>query len=146
MATVARRAKPSQEKKPTAAEMAEAASIGVAAASAVLNPEVRRIVANLEHDPRDTPDITKTLSAEDILDLASAVRKADHMTTTRMTTAEMIQQVARCMSQGRPYWPVAARLRPDLPLEEAKHYLRSRVSKNRKKIDALVRQMKRKQR
>jgi hypothetical protein len=115
--------------------------LGQVSASADLDPEVRRIVANLEHDPRDIGhDIAQTVSAADILRIARAAGKKEE----RMTTAQMIAEVAKCLAKGRPYWPVALKLRPDLPPEKAKHYLRSRVSKKRAKIDTAVRAFKRK--
>jgi hypothetical protein len=125
-------------KKRTVKDLADTAR---EAAALNLDPEVRRIVANLDHDPRDAGnDIEQNVSAADILRIARAARKEED----RMTTKQMIAEVAKCKAAGRPYWPVALRLRPDLPLEKAKHYLRSRVSKNRLKIDAEVRRLRHK--
>ena len=129
-----RQADPAPNKKISAEEFAELASRDVDASAGLL--EARRIMANLDVDPRDSGnDIGQTVSAADIVRIARAARKAEQHD---MTTAQMIDEVAKCIAKGRPYWPVAARFRPDLPLEKAKTYLRSRVSKNRAKIDAAV--------
>lgn len=88
---------------------------------------------------RELFEIIKTVPHAEIIEAVKAARKQK-----RMTTGQMVTAVAKCIAEGRPYWPVAKKLRPDLPLEKAKHYLRSRVSKNRAKIDAAVQEYKRK--
>jgi hypothetical protein len=102
----------------TPQQLAALSELGRKSAAAEFNPEMLRI--------------QQTYSIPEVIEM---VHQAE---AKPMNTVRMIAEVAKCIAEGRPYWPVALKLRPDLPLEKAKDYLRSRVSKNRAKIDAAV--------
>ena len=124
--------KPKQSRKGTRAALAEESRKQAEAGPPNFGP------VNVEYDP-EFLELKRTHSIPEIIEAVRAYKKPK-----RMTTEEMIAEVAHCIAEGRPYWTVAKRFRPDLPLEKAKVYLRVRVNKKRKEIDAAVRLLKQK--
>jgi hypothetical protein len=118
-----------KRRPPTAEEMEQLA--GASRDQAALAPPTFGPVT-IEVDP-EFAEIKATASIPEIIEAMRAYKKPK-----RMTTEEMITEVARCIAEGRPYWTVAKKFRPDLPLEKAKVYLRVRVNKKRKEVDAAV--------